>query len=304
MILFFLSIPVIGAQEIPTPYVVVLGIAQDGGYPQAGCTKACCSIAWKDPVCRRHVSCLAIIDPQSKQRWLIDATPDFKIQLHNLDQIFPLDTSPGLAGIFITHGHIGHYAGLVHLGREVMGAHRIPLYVMPRMAEFIRQNGPWDLLVQLKNIRIAELRNEQIVQLNQRISILPVQVPHRGEYTETVGYKIEGPQRKILYLPDIDKWSQWDEAVEDYIRAADIAYLDATFFADGEIPGRNMADIPHPFITESMDQFSKLPAEEKKKIRFIHFNHTNPVLNPESEARKTILQNGFRIAEEGEIEKL
>ena len=39
-----------------SPYVVVLGITQDGGYPQAGCKKECCRDAWKDPARRRHAS--------------------------------------------------------------------------------------------------------------------------------------------------------------------------------------------------------------------------------------------------------
>ena len=304
IIILFLKISIPVAQEITSPYIVVLGIAQDGGYPQAGCIKNCCARTWKEPERQRHVSCLVIVDPQSNQRWLIDATPDFKYQLHELDRIFPVDTSPGLDGIFITHGHIGHYSGLIHLGHEVIGTHQIPLYVMPRMAEFIRKNAPWNLLVRLENICIEELTNMHTVQLNNRLSIQPIQVPHRGEYTETVGYKIEGTRRKILYLPDIDKWSHWDESVEDYIQESDIAYLDATFFADREIPGRNMANIPHPFITESMNRFGNLPAGEKTKIRFIHFNHTNPVLNPESNARQFVIKNGFRIAAEGEIEKL
>ena len=304
LILLFFLVMVLKAQTSSGPYVIVLGITQDGGYPQAGCTKECCRITWENPSSRRHVSCLGIVDPQSKQRWMIDATPDFKYQLHKLDNIFSVEKSPGLDGILITHGHIGHYTGLINLGREVMGTRGIPLYVMPQMAEFIRHNGPWDLLIKLKNVGIEELTNKDTLHLNDRLSIQPFKVPHRGEYTETVGFLISGPQREVLYIPDIDKWSYWDEEVESYIRESDIAYLDATFFADGEIPGRNMADIPHPFIIESMKRFNKLPLKEKNKIRFIHFNHTNPVLHPESDARQVVIQNGFRLAKEEEIENL
>jgi hypothetical protein len=45
------------------PYLVVLGIAQDGGYPQAGCRRECCARAWRDASLRRGVSCLGIVDP-------------------------------------------------------------------------------------------------------------------------------------------------------------------------------------------------------------------------------------------------
>ena len=288
------------SQSVEPPFVVVLGIAQDGGYPQPGCQKICCQRAWKNSNLKRHVSCLAIIDPQSQERWMIDATPDFREQLHELNQIFPVDLSPGLSGILLTHGHIGHYSGLVHLGREVMGADDVPIYTMPKMADFLRQNGPWNLLIELNNIHLVENENKREIQLNTRISVTPIDVPHRGEYTETTGYVIVGPQKKILFIPDIDKWSHWSETVESYIRNVDVAYLDATFYDNSELPGRDMSEIPHPFVVESMNRFKTLPPENKTKIRFLHLNHTNPALNSSSAAYSNIINNGYHLAKEGE----
>lgn len=295
------------SEDLPketVPYVVVLGITQDAGYPQAG-TKQ--SEAWDDPSKRRYVSCLGIVDPETSQRWMIDATPDFKEQLHFLDEIAPVPEVPGLDGIFLTHGHIGHYTGLMHLGREAIGAKNVPVYAMPKMAEFLNSNGPWDLLVRLKNIEIRQLSDSVSVQLNEQVSITPFLVPHRAEYTETVGYRIDGPNKSVLYLPDIDKWEDWEKwgtRIEDVISEVDVAYLDGTFYKDGEIPGRSMYDIPHPFIEESMKRFNSLPVSEKKKIRFIHFNRTNPALIDGSDAQREIENSGFRVAKEMEIVKL
>ncbi len=286
--------------ESGDPFVVVLGIAQDGGFPQAGCKKDCCSEAWVDQSERRHVSCLAIVDPVSSQRWIIDATPDFKDQLRLLDEVGSVSEIPGvgLAGIFLTHGHIGHYTGLMHLGHEAMGAKNVPVYVMPRMREFLSTNGPWDQLVRYKNIELRELVADQPIQLNDRISVTPFRVPHREEYTEVVGYRIDGPNRSVLFIPDIDKWERWDRRIEDMIADVDVAYLDGTFYAEGELPNRLMADIPHPFIAESMQRFESLPADEKAKIRFIHMNHTNPALPAGSAAREAITEAGFGVAVE------
>ena len=111
------------------PYTLLLGIAQDAGYPQAG-TKT--SPAWDEHCLRRLATCLALIDPRSGRRWLIDATPDFKEQLHRLDVAAPDSGVPGLDGIFLTHAHIGHYTGLIHLSREAIGSHNLPVYTMPR----------------------------------------------------------------------------------------------------------------------------------------------------------------------------
>ena len=292
-----------GESDSTDPFVVVLGIAQDGGFPQAGCKKNCCAKAWVDRSKRRHVSCLAIIDPVSSQRWIIDATPDFKEQLRMLDELAPFPGVPevpgaGLAGIFLTHGHIGHYTGLMHLGHEAMGAKNVPVYVMPRMGEFLSTNGPWDQLVRYENIELRRMVADQPIQLNERLSVTPFRVPHREEYTEVVGYQIDGPNRSVLFIPDIDKWERWSRSIEDLIAQVDVAYLDGTFYAEGELPNRNMADILHPFIAESMQRFESLPAQEKAKIRFIHLNHTNPALSAASDAREAITVAGFGVATE------
>jgi len=282
------------------PYVIVLGVAQDGGVPQAG-TKT--HPGWNDDSYRRRVVCIAIVDPASSQRWMIDATPDFPEQLQILDAAAPAEGKPGLAGIFLTHAHIGHYTGLMFLGHEVMGAREVPVYAMPRMLDFLKTNGPWDQLVRYENIKLEPLTAGSAVPLNDRMSIEPFVVPHRQEYSEVVGYRIAGPRRKVLFIPDIDSWHEWDDMgtrVEEAVAEVDVAYLDATFYDDGDIPGRDMSGFPHPFIVRTMERFASAPPEEREKIRFIHFNHTNPALLPDSEAREMIETNGFRVAQEGE----
>jgi pyrroloquinoline quinone biosynthesis protein B len=84
------------------------------------------------------------------------------------------------------------------------------------------------------------------------------------------------------------------------ITNADIALLDGTFHAEGELPGRSMAEIPHPFIVESLARFASLPAPERAKVRFIHLNQSNPALDPASEARRQIERAGCGVAEQGE----
>ena len=284
----------------PSPFVVVLGIAQDGGYPQAGCSKECCRKAWADASRRRNVASLAIVDPGSHQRWLIDATPDFRAQLRLLDEIAPVSASPGLDGILLTHGHIGHYTGLMQLGREVMGAKRVPVYAMPRMRRFLETSGPWDQLVKLENIVLRPLEAGKSVQLNERLSVTPLPVPHRDEYTETVGFVIRGPAHSVLYLPDIDKWDKWSTPLAEALSSVDVAYLDGTFFGEGEIPGRNMAEIPHPFMIETLALLAPLPPAQRAKVHFIHLNHTNPALDPASDPSHDLDRAGLHVAVEGE----
>jgi pyrroloquinoline quinone biosynthesis protein B len=297
----------------------VLGIAQDAGFPQAGCGKDCCKQAWADPTLRRRVASLGVIDHATGQRWLFDCTPDFPSQLRMLDERVNLNTdptqlktdpnksqrkTPALDGIFLTHAHIGHYSGLIHLGREVMGASKVPTYTMPRMQKFLINNGPWSQLVKLENIDLKPIQADVEIRLNQRVTVTPFLVPHRDEFSETVGFKIKGPSRTVVFLPDIDKWSRWDRSIEKLIEQVDLAYLDGTFFENGEIPGRDMALIPHPFVAESINRFAALDETERKKVKFIHFNHTNPVLQAGNQSARDIERASMAIAVEGEVVEL
>ena len=282
---------------IDQPFILVLGNAQDAGYPQIACTKACCQRVNDDPANRRLVSSIALIDPVSNESWIFDATPDFTEQTGMLSK--HLKNNNQLPdGIFLSHGHIGHYTGLMFLGREALGADKMPVYTMPRMYDYLSANGPWSQLVDLKNIKLKTMRKDSTMVLNQRISVIPIEVPHRDEFTETVGFLIQSLDKKVLFIPDIDKWNKWDRNIVDYINEVDIALLDATFFKDGEIE-RDMNEVPHPYVEESMRLFKDLSDQDKQKVHFIHFNHTNPLLIDGSDAQKTVFQNGFKIASQG-----
>lgn len=283
-------------------HLVVLGIAQDAGYPQADCKKSCCKDLWDDRSKRKMVSCLGVRDPATDQAYLFDATPDIKDQLQLLKNAD--STQYKLGGIFLTHAHMGHYTGLMQLGREAMGATKIPTYVMPRMKKYLSQNGPWEQLVTLQNIALESLEDGQELEVGGGIKVKPLLVPHRDEYSETVGYFVSGIRNKVLFIPDIDKWSKWDTDILKLIREVDYAFLDGTFFRNGEIWGRDMSQIPHPFISESMDRFEALSKEDKAKVHFIHLNHTNPLLDKESEEYMQFSRSGFKLAEEGQIVRL
>ena len=310
--LFVLLLFVAGAgmaQEDSLPYIKVLGVAQDGGYPHAGCAKACCEQAWKDAGMRRFVTSLALVDPASDKWWLFEATPDITEQLHYFRQLTGGRYRYLPDGIFITHAHIGHYAGLMQLGREVMNTKDMPVYVLPRMKTYLENNGPWSQLVSLNNIRLTalqvagkDMKSGFMGQtLADGILVSAFQVPHRDEFSETAGFHISLRSRQYLFIPDIDKWEKWDNSIIDMVAAVDVALLDATFFADGELPGRSISEVPHPFVSETMHLFSTHTARPglDSRIHFIHFNHTNPLLR-DPKARKEVTKQGFHLAEQGE----
>ena len=288
------------AQTTPEVSLVILGTVQDGGSPHIGCKKDCCSTLFDYPNPDRKVVSLGVIDHTNKKTFLFDATPDLPSQFKLLKEWGQKDEEAP-DGIFLTHAHIGHYTGLMFLGREAMGSSSVPVYAMPKMQSFLKNNGPWSQLVALKNIELKEVKNEEAVAVTNKLKVIPVTVPHRDEFSETVGYTIIGPQKSALFIPDIDKWSKWEKSIIDEIKKVDYAFLDASFFDGNEINNRDISEIPHPFVIESMALFKLLPASEKNKVHFIHFNHTNPLLNTSSDEAKLVLKNGFNISKFNDV---
>ena len=279
-------------------YVQVLGVAQDAGYPQASCYEAHCLRAWDDPGLRRRASSIAVVDDRTRRKYLFDATPDLREQLFDLHRSAPDDVFR-LDGVFLTHAHIGHYAGLMHFGHEAAGTRGIPVFAMPRMHDFLSTNGPWDQLVRYENIALRRLADGEEIGLSEGLSVTPFVVPHRDEYSETVGFRIDGPDKSAVYIPDIDKWEMWSTDIRDIVRSVDYALVDATFFKDGELGNRDMSKIKHPFVNESMALFASMSDEERNRVIFIHMNHTNPLLYDGSPEQSEVRRRGFRFAREG-----
>ncbi|MFS4415478.1 MBL fold metallo-hydrolase [Maribacter sp. 2307ULW6-5] len=284
--------------------LLVLGTAQDAGVPQMGCEKECCAPFFNGNGTGHRVVSLGVVDATTEQSFLFEATPDIAGQLRELRNFSGFQTTDVPNGIFLTHAHMGHYAGLVHLGKEAANTEQVPVYAMPKMRAFLENNGPWSQLVSNGNIALRPLRHQQETRLTPHLKVVPFRVPHRDEYSETVGYKIKGPKKSALFIPDIDKWEKWKTSIITEIGKVDYAFLDATFYDAEEINNRDISQIPHPFVVESMALFAQLPSAEKKKIHFIHFNHTNPLLRSGGAASKSVRAKGFAIAPKGQVFEL
>jgi len=101
-------------------------------------------------------------------------------------------------------------------------------------------------------------------------------------------------------LPDIDKWEKWSLSIDSLVKTVDFAFIDATFFSSAELPGRNISEIPHPLVEETIERAQKWSMETRQKIFLTHFNHTNPLLQNDSFFSRTILSLGLRVARVGD----
>ncbi len=266
---------------------VLLGITQDGGLPQAGCDCSNCRRAWVNPRARELVACLGLIDHVTNQGWLIDATPDFREQLHALQEVAP---GCSLDGIILTHAHSGHYTGLIHLGREAMNARCLPVYATQRMAGFLRKHAPWSQLVARENITLRTLTPGATVPLSRRLQIIAELVPHRDEFSDTVAVRVQGPSHRLFYCPDIDHWQHWHRDLRSFLADVDIALLDGTFWSAGELSDRDMSEVPHPLVPDTVDRLAGTGCQ----VRLIHLNHTNPLLTAGPE-REWLASQGLDI---------
>jgi len=279
--------------------IVVLGSIQDAGSPQIGCEKDCCRKLFDHPDNSRRITSLGLVDVPNGKSYLFEASPDIALQLQMLHRFNSGSTDVLVDGIFLSHAHIGHYTGLMFLGKEAIDAKAISVFAMPRMRSFLEENGPWNQLVERENIHLKSIEANRSISLSDQLKVIPFLVPHRDEFSETVGYKIIGPNKSALFIPDIDKWEKWERDIVVEIEKVDYAFLDATFYSGEEIDNRDISQIPHPFIIESLERFEGL--KEKKKVIFIHFNHTNPIIDSSSEEAIYVREQGYKIASLGDV---
>ena len=282
--------------------VLVLGTAQDGGVPHVACRCPRCEQAREHPSWSRKVASLGIIDGASGRIFLVDATPDLREQLDRLqrDPDCPVrpDKAP-LDGVLLTHAHVGHYTGLIHFGREILSTANLPVYCTPGMGHFLKSNSPWNQLLALGQIVLRDFLPEEPFKLGEGTIVNALRVPHRDELSDTVGFRIEGPRKSLLYIPDIDSWAKWNKSILDLILETDSVLIDGTFYSGEELPRQGSREVPHPPMKETMSLLGGAVREGDCKVYFTHFNHSNPVLDKDRKIRREVEEKGFLVADEG-----
>ncbi|MHA1125643.1 MAG: MBL fold metallo-hydrolase [Candidatus Heimdallarchaeota archaeon] len=271
--------------------LLVLGSGQDAGVPQINCGCINCVAARKNPALRRLGPSIAIFDEEEEHCYIFDASPDLKPQIDMIKGfISRVKTHKDLpiSGIFLTHAHFGHCSGLWSLGKECCDAREVMVYCSKKMEGFLKNNHPFKHLLERNNLSLSIMETNQDYPF-ENFSISTFDVPHRNEYADTVGYIINHT-KKILYLPDLDVWT--DELVT-LVNSVDLALIDGSFISHDELP--RLTKVPHPPIKKTMEFFK----ETNTEIYFTHFNHTNPVLQKNGKERENVLKKGFKLTYDG-----
>ena len=298
------SAPMAATEWSTGPHVRVLGTMQDGGLPHPGCTCSRCESARQDPQAKRYVTSIALVVPETRQVYLFDATPDLA---HQLYQVRDIHTTPmgrvdrlPVDGVFLTHAHIGHYLGLAYFGYEAISSSGLRVFSTPRMADFLRHNGPWSQLVDRENILLEEIRPGDQIDIAPGVTVEAFSAPHRDEFADTLGYVLHGPEKSLVYLPDTDSWAAWSSPVADFLSEIDVALVDGTFFSSDELPGRRVESIGHPLISTTMDLLQDLIDSTEIEVFFTHLNHSNEALDRNGAELREIERRGFEVLDEGD----
>jgi pyrroloquinoline quinone biosynthesis protein B len=286
--------------HMESAWAVVLGAAQDGGLPQMGCVCAHCREARRDLAMAEDPSSIALVDDRTRQFWLLDLSPALARQYDWLQG--ELGSGYRFAGAVLTHAHMGHYAGLLSLGREAMNTRAIPVWGSRRMIDFLAANAPFSQLISLGNIEPVVLAPGMPHPLGAGMHIELLPVPHREEFSDTMAVVVQGPRRRLLYCPDTDGWADWHPPIREVVATVDVAYLDATFFDRQELPGRDRREIPHPTVEETLAALGPYEAGLLARVRLIHLNHSNRLWSPA--VRVAVEASGARVARRGQRETL
>lgn len=284
----------------PRLELFVLGIAQDGGLPHFGCERECCASA-RATGRELHPACLGVIDRGSSQLLLIEATPRIEEQvahLHRLAGVNGRGRQP-VDAVMLTHAHIGHYLGLAFFGREVASSVAVPTFCSPRMAAFLRGHGPWRQLVELGQLDLRECEPRRTFSPLPGLEVRAIPVPHRDEFSDTMAFVLRGPNRSVLFVPDVDAWGRAEGLLDELLRDADVAYVDGTFYDGRELPDRDLAEIRHPLMTDTMRRLAGFARQRPGAVRFLHLNHTNPALHDPGLVAD-LRARGFAVAQQGE----
>ena len=275
-----------------------MGTGQDAGIPQMGCSCKNCEAARWDPSRRRAGASLALVDTAGEKFYLVDASLHMSGQVDRLLHTHVIAGLGALQGIFITHAHMGHIIGLSLLGKEAADVKRVTVFAALEVCEFLGFNPIFRRMVQRGNLRLGEILEGEALELFEGATITPFVVPHRKDAILTYGYLItekgegDGKGRTIIYIPDMDLITKEIKAL---VKDSDIALLDGTFFDMNELPGRDMSEISHPLIEETIRTLGEMDT----RIIFTHINHSNPVSDPSSKEYEHVTEAGHEIASEG-----
>ena len=200
----------------------------------------------------------------------------------------------------LTHAHLGHIEGIGQFGKEAMGCRNLTLVASESVALILQEKKLMNPFVR------ADFGSQNLPKFQQGGVVFDfIPVPHRDDTSDTHAILISGENKRVLFLPDHDDWEQTLKSVgytnpNEWFQSLGATHvlLDATFWNGEELSGRDMKDVPHPTVEDSLARLQE-GGIGGPEIILIHLNHTNPLNNPNSHQSRMVEDAGHSIGQRG-----
>jgi pyrroloquinoline quinone biosynthesis protein B len=302
--------------------IKVLGSAAGGGFPQWNCNCRNCAAVRAGTAGFRARTQSSLAVSRDGVNWaLLNASPDLRQQLNETQQLHAdpkagLRHSPIKAAV-LTNGDVDHIIGLINL-RE---AQPFSIYASDRVLATLRANSVFQVLAEPLVPRI-EIELDKPFELEGAgvdlgLTVEAFAVPGKvalyledksssnfgSQEGDTIGLKITDPAEKksFFYIPGC---ADVDEKLRARLKGASIVFFDGTLFTDDEMleqgllnkTGARMGHISMSGASGSIAAFSNLGVG---RLIYVHINNSNPALDENSPARKTVEGAGWEVGYDG-----
>jgi len=302
--------------------IKVLGSSAGGGFPQWNCNcHNCIAVRAGTRGFRARTQSSLAVSGDGANWALLNASPDLRQQLNQTPELhanpkFGARHSPIKAAV-LTNGDVDHIIGLINL-RE---AQPFSIYATNRVLQTIQANSVFQVLAEPLVPRI-EIPLDKPFPLtgggvDLGLTVEAFAVPGKvalyledassGDFGtqegDTIGLKITDPAEKksFFYIPGC---AVIDDKLAARLNGASIVFFDGTLFTDNEMieqglldkTGARMGHISMSGTSGSIAAFSKLGVG---RLIYVHINNSNPALDENSPARKTIEGAGWEVGYDG-----
>jgi pyrroloquinoline quinone biosynthesis protein B len=283
--------------------IKILGTSAGGGLPQWNCNCDNCNNARNDIIPSRMQSSIAI---SNGVEWtLINASPDINRQINeNLISHSDNIRDNRIANIILVDGQLDHTMGLLNI-RE---GNPLKIFCTQTVHKQISEEFPIiKILDNFCGTNVTEIQTKVPFIPIAGIMIIPIDIESNApKYSKlrdnkrdgsNIGLVILTETKSLFYAPGLLKVT---EDILTIFQNVDHILIDGTCWTNNELVTANISsstasDMGHINQLELLEHLKNVSATKT----LIHINNTNPILNPESDQYKILMDAGIKVSYDG-----
>lgn len=299
--------------------ILILGAGAGGGVPQWNChCEICAGIRHSNINAQSRTQSSIAVSDNGKDWILINASPDLRHQINHEPKLWPeagVKRGSGIRSIILTDSQIDHTTGLLTL-REGLP---LPVHCTDVVYEDLTTGFPlfnmlkhWHGGLQRQVIETeydAVFKPEGSGSLEFQPVILESNAPPYSKYRDNIvpgnniGLRITDTKNNkvVFYAPGC---MQASPLVKQMLNEADCVLFDGTLWLDDEMIANGFSDrlgtqMGHMPVNGKDGAIALLNQYNIDRKVLIHINNTNPVLNEDSDAYSSLIEQNIELAYDG-----